>query len=62
MGFPDGSVVKNMPSNTGDLGLIPGLGRFSGEGNGDPLLPGEFYGQRCLACYNLWGHKESDTT
>jgi len=62
MGFPDGSVVKNMPANTGDSGLIPGLGRFSGEGNGDPLLPGEFYGQRCLACYNLWGHKESDTT
>ena len=62
MGFPDGSVVKTMPANTGDSGLIPGLGRFSGEGNGDPLLPGEFYGQRCLACYNLWGHKESDMT
>ena len=62
MGFPDGSVVKNMPANTGDSGLIPGLGRFSGEGNGDPLLPGDFYGQRCLECYNLWGHKESDMT
>ena len=23
MGFPDGSVVKNLPANTGDMGLIP---------------------------------------
>ena len=23
--------------NSGDLGLIPGLGRFPGEGNGNPL-------------------------
>ena len=36
-GFPDGSVVKNPPANTGDTGFIPGLGRSSGEGNGDPL-------------------------
>ena len=57
MVFPDGSVVKNAPANTGDLGLVPGLGRFSGEGNGNPLLPGEFYGQKSMACYNLWGHK-----
>ena len=61
MVFPDGSVVKNAPANTGDLGLVPGLGRFSGEGNGNPLLPGEFYGQKSLACYSLWGRKESDT-
>ena len=26
------------------------------------LLPGEFCGQRSLADYNPWGHKESDTT
>ena len=39
-GFPAGSVVKNPPANagdTGDLGLIPGLGRSPGEGNGNPL-------------------------
>ena len=33
-------VVKNPPANTGDIrdtGLIPGLGRSSGEGNGNPL-------------------------
>jgi len=27
LGFPDGSVVKNLPANTGDMDLIPGLGR-----------------------------------
>ena len=26
------------------------------------ILPGEFYRQRSLAGYSLWGHKESDTT
>ena len=27
---------KNPPANAGDAGLIPGLGRFPGEGNGSP--------------------------
>ena len=36
-GFPGGSVAKNMSANAGDSGLIPGLGRSSGEGNGKPL-------------------------
>ena len=36
-GFPGVSVVKNLPVNAGDLGLIPGLGRSPGEGNGNPL-------------------------
>ena len=30
-------VVKNLPANAGDTGSIPGLGRSSGEGNGNPL-------------------------
>ena len=33
-------VVKNLPANTRDLrdpGLFPGLGRFPGEGYGNPL-------------------------
>ena len=37
--FPGGGV-KNLPANagdTGDLDLIPGLGRSSGEGNGNPF-------------------------
>ena len=34
--FPGSSVVKNLPAKAGDLGLIPGLGRGPGEGNGNP--------------------------
>ena len=26
-GFPGGSVVKNLPANAGDMGLVPGSGR-----------------------------------
>ena len=37
MGFPGGSVLKNPPVNTGDVGLIPGSGRSLREGNGNPL-------------------------
>ena len=25
--FPGGTVVKNLPANAGDMGLIPGPGR-----------------------------------
>ena len=28
---------KNLPGDAGDLGLIPGLGRSPGGGNGNPL-------------------------
>ena len=52
--------------NVGDLGLIPGLGRYSGEGNSSPLqlvlLPGKSHGPKSLVGYNPWGCKESDTT
>ena len=37
MGFPGGSAGKESACNAGDLGLISGLGRFPGEGNGYPL-------------------------
>ena len=30
-------TVKNLPASAGDLGLIPGLGRSPGEGNGYSL-------------------------
>ena len=33
VGFPGGSVIKNSPANTGDVGSIPGWG----EGNGNAL-------------------------
>ena len=40
LGFPGGSVVMNPPANagdTGDAGMIPGLGRSPGVGNGNPF-------------------------
>ena len=36
-GFPGGSGVKNPPANAADASSIPGWGRSSGEGNGNPL-------------------------
>ena len=36
-GFSGGSDGKESACNAGDLGLIPGLVRFPGEGNGNPL-------------------------
>ena len=61
-------VVKNPPANAEDIrnpGLIPLLGTSPGVGNGNPLqysCLGEFHGQRSLAGYSPWGHKESDMT
>ena len=37
LGFPGGSVVTNPPAHAVHAGLIPGLGRSPGEGNGNPL-------------------------
>ena len=37
MDFPVGTLVKNSPANAGDAGLIPELGIYPGEGNGNPL-------------------------
>jgi len=40
IGFPGGTVVKNLPANAGDArdtSSIPGLGRSPGEGYGSPL-------------------------
>ena len=57
-GFPGGSVLKNLPTNArniGNMGLIPGLGRSSREGNGKPtsvFLPGKSYRQRSLVGYD----------
>ena len=59
-GFPGGSVVQNLLANAGDMGSIPGLGRFPGVGNWQPtsaFLPGKSRGQRSLAGYSPWGHK-----
>ena len=37
LGFPGGSVVKNLPASARDTGTIPGSGGSPGEGNGNPL-------------------------
>ena len=64
-GFPGGSVVKNLPANAGDMGLVPGSGRSSGGGHGNPLQYTSLenpHGQRSLVGYSPWACKESDTT
>ena len=61
-------MVKNLPANSGDIGdvgSIPGLGRSPGGGNRKPLQYSclrKSHGQRSLASYSPWGHKESDIT
>ena len=63
--IPGGSDGKEFTCNTGDLGLISGLGRSPGEGNGYPLQYScleNSTGQRSLGGYSPWGHEESDMT
>ena len=58
--------VKNLPANAGDAGLIPGLGRFPGEGNGNPVqyscLENPMDRGAWQPGYSPWGHKVSDMT
>ena len=62
-GLPRWLSGKETVYSAGDLGLIPGLGRFPGEGNGnliqpDPIfLPGKSHGQRNLVGYSPWDCK-----
>ena len=65
MGFPGGSDGKEFACNAGDMGLIPGLGRSPAGGYSNPLQYSCLenpHGQRSLAGYSSWDHKESDTT
>ena len=61
-------VLKNPPAhagNTGDTGSFPWCGKSPWRGKWKPtlvFLPGKFHGQRSLAGYSLWGHKELDAT
>ena len=51
--------IQNPPINAWDIrnmGLIPGLGRHPGEGNGNSFQ------YSCLVGCSPWGRKESDTT
>ena len=64
-GFPGGSDGKVSACNAGDLGSIPGSGRFPWRRKWRPtpvFLPGEFHERRSLEGYSPWGCKESGTT
>ena len=54
-------TAKNLPASVGDPGSIPGSGRSPGGGNSS-ILAGESHGQRSLAGYSPWSHKELDVT
>ena len=54
-------VVKNLPADAGDMDSIPGLGRSSGAGHGNPLQYSCLenpHGQRILEGYRPKGHTE----
>ena len=60
-GFPDGPAGKEYTCNVGDLGSIPGLERSPGGQHGNSLQYSCLenpHGQRSLAGYSPWGHKE----
>ena len=69
MGFPGGAVVKNLPANAGDMGLISELERPTtsptpGGGNGNPLrysCPGNHM-DRGAWLATVHGGAELDTT
>ena len=58
-------MIKNLPADAGDVRSIPRLETYTGGGRGNPLqlfLPGKFHGQRSLAVYSPWGHKNVGQT
>ena len=61
-------LVKNLSADAGDIrntGSIPGVGTIPWRRAWQPTLVfllGESHGQRSLAGYSLWSHKESDTS
>ena len=60
--FPGGSDGRASVYNVRDLGSIPGLGRFPGEGNGNPLqyfLPWKSHGRRSLVQATIHGVTKS---
>ena len=63
--FPGGPGGKESACHARDLGSVPGTRRSLGEGNGNSLQYScveNPHGQRSLAGYSPWGHKESDFT
>ena len=64
IGFPGGSVVKNLPASSGDrfdswIGKIPWKRKWQPT---PVFLPGEFHGQGNLVGYSPLGCKELDNT
>ena len=62
-------VIQTLPANVGDrrdrdaAGVIPGLIPWRGKWQATPVfLSAKSHGQRSLAGYSPWGHKELDTT
>jgi len=51
-------MIKNLPANVGDAGLIPGLGSSheGGKGTHSSILPGKCYEQRSLVGCSPWGY------
>ena len=65
IGFLGGAEGKASACNAGDLGSIPGWGRFPWRRKWQPtpvFLPGKPHGWRSLVGYSPWSRKESDTT
>ena len=62
LGFPGGSVVKNTPANASSRHKFdPWVWKISWGRKWQPtptFLPGKSHGQRSLAGYSPWGHKE----
>ena len=62
--FSGGSVVKNLPANAGDMGVILGLERFRGEGNDNPVQYACLENPMDRGAWQATAHggcKESDT-
>ena len=68
MGFPGGSVVKSLLSNSGDkgdMGSIPGSERSPGGENDNTLQFSwleNHMDRGAWRAYSPWGHRESETT
>ena len=65
VGFSGGSDGKESTCNVEGLSSIPGLGRCPGGGNANIFQYScleNLHGQRNLAGYSPWGHKESNMT
>ena len=64
-GFLGGANGKETACQSRRCGFSPWVGKIPCRREGQPtpvFLPGESHGQRSLAGYSPWGHKELDTT